>query len=216
MNMKLVNYLSSLLPESEQWVTEMEQRAKEDFIPIMDPLAMHFLMQIIRMTKPQHILEIGTAIGYSTLRMSEAYSDAKIITIERNRDHMKEAINQINKHNKKDTIHVLQGEAVTHMDHLANEQMKFNLIFIDAAKSKYKQFFQKAIPLLSKDGIIVTDNVLFKGYVYNDGQAHRRHQKLANKIDSFNHWLAKHPQFHTSLVPIGDGIAMSMKKFRKR
>lgn len=212
MNNDLTKYLTTFLPEKDESIKQIERQAEQDFIPIMDPLAINFLMQIIRMKQPKSILEIGTAIGYSALRMNEAYPNAKITSIEQNHDRVTAAINNINAQNKTEQIKVVHDDALTYMLKLANVNEKFDLVFIDAAKSKYKQFFEAAVSLLCKNGIIITDNVLFKGYVYKNKDAKTKHRKLAKKVDSFNKWLAAHPDFMTSIVPIGDGVAISIKK----
>jgi predicted O-methyltransferase YrrM len=86
------------------------------------------------------------------------------------------------------------------------------LLFIDAAKGKYKQFFNLFSPMLSSHGVIITDNVLFKGYVYEAESASKRMSKLAGKIDEFNQWLCNLEEYHTVLVPVGDGIAITTRK----
>lgn len=205
------NYILSLIRDNKDWVNLLEEKAKKEAIPIMDAVSINFLMQIVRIKKPQYILEIGTAIGYSALRMIEAYPQTHIVTIERDKKRKKEAEYFIQLFNQEDKIDVMYGDALCIMEKLTNDHRTFDLIFIDAAKSQYKNFFEQGISLLSDNGIIVTDNILFKGYVYND-HSHSRYQKLAKKIDTFNNWLANHPLFETAFLPIGDGIALSLKK----
>ncbi|MFD1362972.1 O-methyltransferase [Lentibacillus salinarum] len=210
MDEKLTNYLIQSLPARENWVVELEQAAAGDKVPIMDPLGMNFVMQLIRLTKPARILEIGTAIGYSALRMLEANPEAEIVTIEKDEQRYAQAKQHITKRNKQNHIHVIQGDATEKLQTLTGSF--FDLVLIDAAKGKYQRFFERSIPLLADSGIILSDNVLFKGYVADPEKQHPRYQAIAGKIRTYNDWLVNHPDFTTTFVPIGDGIAISTKK----
>lgn len=206
-----IKYLTDVLPEKADWIKGIEKQAKQGNVPIMDAVSVHFLMQLIRLHQPARILEIGTAIGYSALRMQEAYPAAKIITIERDEQHFKQAINNIEAQNKQDNIHVIFGNALDELEKLAVDNEQFDTIFIDAAKGQYKCFFDLSIPLLKDNGLIISDNVLFRGLVANPNAESRRLNKLAGKIRDYNEWLINHPGFTTSIVPIGDGVAISLK-----
>ncbi|ALX48161.1 O-methyltransferase [Lentibacillus amyloliquefaciens] len=209
MDETLANYLRNSLPDNKTWVTELEQAAEMDNVPIMDPISMNFVMQMIRLIKPDQILEIGTAIGYSALRMLEAYPAAQIVTIERDENRYHKANNNIRRLDKQGHITTLFGDAIEQLQQM--QSRAFDLILIDAAKGKYQRFFEHAAPLLVNGGTVLSDNVLFKGYVADDGKQHPRYQKIAKKIRTYNDWLTNHPDFATTIVPIGDGIAMSIK-----
>lgn len=213
MDKMLTNYLMQSLPAGENWVTELERVAAKDGVPIMDPLSMHFVMQLIRLTKPERILEIGTAIGYSALRMLQANPEAQIVTIEKDETRFYQAIRNIKNRNKQDHIHVIYGDAVDKLETMTDST--FNLVLIDASKGKYQRFFELSAPLLAKDGFVLSDNVLFKGYVADTKKQHPRYQAIAEKIRTYNDWLMNHPDFTTTFVPIGDGMAISTKKDRK-
>ncbi|GAB3050532.1 O-methyltransferase [Virgibacillus ainsalahensis] len=212
MDQRLTNYLTSLLPPKEDWVSQMEEQAKEESIPIMDPVSINFMMQLIRLLKPNRILEIGTAIGYSALRMVEANPSTSIVTIEKNEERYVHALENIKEQKKEERITVIHGDALEELSEMTKYNQRFDLVFIDAAKGQYKHFFELANPLLVNDGIIISDNVLFRGHVVNPENAHARHKKMVEKIRNYNDWLANHPEFLTSIVPIGDGIAISLKK----
>ncbi|HLR40274.1 MAG TPA: O-methyltransferase [Virgibacillus sp.] len=212
MDEQLKQYLTGTLPEETEWVTNIEKQAKLDSVPIMDSLSIHFLMQLIRLHKPKRILEIGTAIGYSALRMLEAYPKAEIVTIERNEQRMQQAVENIKNQNKQDAIQVILGDALDEIDRLALTNERFDVIFIDAAKGQYKRFFEQSSPLLEENGLIISDNVLFKGYVADPHPENKRLNKIADKIRGYNEWLISHPDFTTSIIPIGDGVAISIKK----
>lgn len=210
---KLEQYLLNHLSETDESIVQLETYAKLERVPIMDPVSMNFLMQMIRLKKPKHILEIGTAIGYSALRMSEAYPAAKIVTIERNEQFYHEAIKNIKQFNKEETINVIYGDALKKLTHIANSEQKplFDFVFIDAAKAQYKRFFKLVQPLLAEDGVVISDNILFRGLVVDNKTSEKRLSKLAEKINKYNKWLIQLEGFSTSIVPIGDGIAITVR-----
>ncbi len=211
MNEKLRNYLAQSLPSADNWVVELERIAKKENVPIMDPVGINFVMQLIRLNKPNRILEIGTAIGYSALRMLQANPNASIVTIERDEQRYNKAVQNIRKLGFQDNIQIIFGDAIEILNELEVDN-QFDLVFIDASKGQYKRFFELSSPLLSENGFILSDNVLFKGYVAEPEKQHPRFQELARKIREYNEWLIKHPDFVTTIVPIGDGVAISNKK----
>lgn len=211
MDDKLKFYLESNLPTDLQWVRDLEHQAKKDFIPIMDRLSMNFMMQMIRIIKPKRILEIGTAIGYSALRMLQAYPDAEIVTIEQDDTRYLEAIKNIKLKERDNQIEVIHGNALEEIPKLPIHK-SFDLIFIDAAKGKYKNFFEMSAPLLSEGGVILSDNVLFRGYIADSTDIDPKYKNLVTKIKDYNKWLIDLPNYSTSIVPIGDGVAISYKE----
>ncbi|ELK45538.1 O-methyltransferase [Halobacillus sp. ACCC02827] len=209
--MEQEQYLQSLLSEPSRPVKEMETYAKENHVPIMEPLGIEFLMQLIRIQKPTAILEIGAAIGYSALRMVEANPDCTVTTIERDEERYNEALSNIRNMHKENQIRVIHGDALD-VKEVVSGHGPFDMLFIDAAKGKYEEFFHLYSPLVKQDGMIISDNVLFKGYVADDTDAGPRMAKIARKIRGFNEWLVRHPDYHTTIVPIGDGVAITKKK----
>lgn len=208
---RLTVYLQERLPKRSNFFLELEKVAAENHVPIMDPYSMETVLQLLRLYKPKKILEIGTAIGYSSLRMAECLPDAKIITIERDEKRVQEAKNNITKAGKNEQINLLEGDAFA----LLNEVKKyapFDFLFIDAAKAQYQRFFEMYEPLVSDGGLIITDNVLFKGYIYEHKDLPKRQRSLVEKIQKFNDWLLKHPQYDSLILPVGDGILVSIKK----
>ncbi|MDY0405499.1 O-methyltransferase [Virgibacillus sp. 179-BFC.A HS] len=212
MEEQMKNYLASLMPPEPSWVQELKAQANTDKIPIMEDASMQLLMQLIRIKQPDKILEIGTAIGYSALRMSQAYPDAHIITLEKDDIRYNQAVVNIAKLNKENVIHPVLGDALEEMEKYISEGRRFDCIFIDAAKGQYKHFFTLADKLLNHQGMIVTDNVLFRGFVAIDQFEHPRYQKMVAKIKSFNQWLCQLSDYETSIIPVGDGVAISCKK----
>jgi predicted O-methyltransferase YrrM len=207
---KLLDYLHKKLPERSSLFQEMEQYAKEENVPIMDAYSMETVLQLLRMFQPKRILELGTAIGYSASRMA-AVVQAIIVTIERDEERYKVAEEYFNKQEIQERIHLLKGDAFDLVEE-AKKYGPYDCLFIDAAKGQYKRFFESFTPFLSETSMIITDNVLFKGYVYEDDIENKRLQKLGKKIDGFNDWLINHPDYNTIILPVGDGIAISIKK----
>src|SRR5699024_3465818 len=210
---KTQKYLEQLIPKSNDFMCSLEQYASEHRVPIMEKEGIHFLSQLIRLQQPDTILELGTAIAYSALRMHEAAPNAHITTLERNDEMVAIARKNVQLAEKEHAIKIMHADAFDALEQLTNEKKQFDFIFIDAAKGQYKKFFTLVEPLLADKGIIVCDNVLFKGYVVDTTQTdNKRLQKLAKKIDTFNQWLMANESYQTSLIPIGDGITISMKK----
>ncbi|MFG6118922.1 O-methyltransferase [Thalassobacillus sp. B23F22_16] len=203
-------YLESLLPPSPSWAKEMEEFANDNQVPIMEPLGIQYLMQLVRVTRPKRILEIGAAIGYSALRMLEAHPMTEIVTIERDPDRFSQAEANLEKLDKDNHIDLIYGDALELQEQIA-QKGPYDVLFIDAAKGQYKNFFESYAPMITEKGIIVSDNVLFKGYVAGRDD-NPRMQRIGNKIKKYNEWLIEHPNYHTSIIPIGDGIALTVKR----
>lgn len=210
MDKQLQAYLQSLLPEKKDWITEMEHTASQDRIPVMDPVSMQFVLQLIRIQKPDSILEIGTAIGYSALRMADVSPHTKVTTIERDKQRFQLAKENVKTIGMQHRIEVVQGDALEILPELPKKA--FQMIFIDAAKGHYKRFFELSHPLLKNNGIILSDNVLFRGYVTDPEQVTQsRHKKMVSKLQTYNQFISEQPSYSTSIVPIGDGVAISIK-----
>lgn len=210
-NEELQLYIQGLVPERTELLAEMEKYASEHGVPIMEITGIEALLQLLRIQQPKKILEVGTAIGYSALRMAFAIPDASIITIERDEERSSIAERYFEKANVQPRIVLIKGDALE-----VEEQVKvhapYNVIFIDAAKGQYRRFFELYAPFLSKDGIIVTDNVLFKGLVCVEDIENKRRRQLIQKIRNFNSWLMEHPEYDTVIIPVGDGVAISRKR----
>ncbi|MFD1609847.1 O-methyltransferase [Oceanobacillus luteolus] len=210
-NDSIHTYLQELVSPKPDWVMTLEEHADKNNVPIMESVAIDFMLNQIKIHQPKQILEVGTAIGYSALRMLEASPNSEIITIEKDEQRYKEAIETISKQNKDNKIIVHLGDALDVMQKLQEADKKFDFIFIDAAKGKYRDFFDIAHQLLNKGGWIVTDNVLFRGYVANPEAAPKRYKNMVKKISEYNQLLSTHPDYITSILPIGDGVMLSYK-----
>jgi predicted O-methyltransferase YrrM len=211
LNEKLQDYIDSLIEPRQGLLAEMEEFAHIHDVPIMESAGIETMLQLLRIQQPESILEVGTAIGYSALRMSFALPMTKIVTLERDEERYELAAEYIDRAGKRDQIIQIKGDALL-LDQEVNKYAPFDVIFIDAAKGQYRRFFELYSRDLKPGGVIITDNVLFKGLVFEQEIESKRIRSLVKKIDEFNHWLAGHPEYDTVILPIGDGVAVSKKR----
>ena len=204
-----MEYLDNLNKlEFNELDNEMMEYARVNNVPIIQLEGLHFLRQVIMLKGCKRILEIGTAIGYSSIQMAKL--GATVDTIEINNGSYNLAIENIKKANLSDKINVYLADALE-ID--INTLDKYDLIFIDAAKAQYINFFNKFKVLLNDKGVILTDNLLFHGLVLEKETIESRNlRQLVKKIDNYNYWLMEQNDFDTTIYNIGDGIALSIKK----
>ncbi|MBM7645853.1 putative O-methyltransferase YrrM [Scopulibacillus daqui] len=208
----LSRYTAALAPKNIPMLDKLEKDARDRKIPIMQPDGMALVQHYIKLIKPKRILEIGTAIGYSAIKMALASESAQIFTIERQEEMYKEALKNIQSFGLDRRIQVIKGDAAETAEEI-RQYAPFDFIFIDAAKGQYRLFFELYSPLLSQNGLIITDNVLFRGLAAHPERAEsKRLRKLAEKINRYNEWLSSHPDFDSVFLTVGDGIAVSAKK----
>ncbi len=210
-NDKVDLYIESLIPKRPDFFLEMELYANENKVPIMEISGMEAMIQFLRIKQPKKILEIGTAIGYSALRMAHALPKTEIVTIERDEERAQLAQGYFQQFDHNGQIHFLKGDALE-MEELVMQQGPYDAIFIDAAKGQYKKFFELYSRFVHEQGIIITDNVLFKGLVAQEVIEHKRTEQLVKKIKAFNEWLMSQPDYYTIILPVGDGVAISQKR----
>lgn len=204
------SYIQELTPLADPLLAEMEKVAEKDKVPIINRASIHFIRSILRYKGDvRHILEIGTAIGYSTIWLAKASPQAEVDSIERDSIRYAQAEEFIKRAYLQDRIHLHIADA---RDYASQLDKQYDLIFIDAAKGQYKLFFESYAPLLKSGGIIITDNVLFHGHVVEESMANKRIRPMVQKIKDYNDWLKNHPQFETSFIPLGDGLALSIKR----
>ncbi len=192
----------------DQYDEEMIAYANEHKVPIIQLEGLAFLKQIVRLHKPQTILEIGSAIGFSASQMAKC-SNAQIITIERDELMYQEALKNIEKQNLQNRINIHFKDALEAFDLV--KDMRFDMLFIDAAKGQYRRFFEMYEPLLNEGGIIVTDNLTFHGLIFEEIKD-RNLRQLVRKIKEYNAFLLENENYETSIFQIGDGISISIKK----
>ena len=192
----------------DEYFLEIEKYAKENDVPIMNKRGINFLCKLIDKNNVKNILEIGSAIGYSALKMASVSDDIKIVTIERDQERYLKAIKNIKKMNKEKQINIILGDALE-----TEINGSYDLIFIDAAKGQNIKFFNKYSKLLNKKGLIVTDNMLFHGLVEEKERIKNKNlRQLVNKIKKYIEFLKENTEYNTKFYKTGDGIAVTTKK----
>lgn len=188
-------------------INDLEVYAKENNVPIMMKDGIAFLCNYIKENDIKSILEIGSAIGYSSIMMAQISEDIKITTIEKDKNRYDIAVSNINKFNLENRITILNEDALD-----SNIIDKFDLIFIDASKGNNIKFFNKYKSNLNKKGVIVTDNLSFHGLVENPELIKTKNQRgLVNKIKSYLEFLDNNNEFNTTYVSVGDKISISIR-----
>ncbi|WNF37641.1 O-methyltransferase [Bacillaceae bacterium IKA-2] len=204
-------YLGSLIKARNNLLTEMEEFARVHNVPIMDIVSMEAMLQIVSLVRSKKVLEIGTAIGYSAMRVAEKLPDCLIVSIERDKDRYEKAKYFIARANLENRVKLIYGDALE----IAPELKKygdFDCLFIDAAKGQYKRFFELYSPFVEREGLVISDNVLFKGIVAQDGKVAKGLRTMVVNLRAYNEMLIADQEYETTFYPIGDGLAISKKK----
>ena len=189
---------------NKQELQKIKQKALEEHIPIIMDDTLE-----LKENKPHKILEIGTAVGYSAICFTEILAeDGQIDTIERDKERVKEARENIKKAEVENKINIHEGDAVEILPTLKN---KYDVIFIDAAKGKYPFFLKEALRMLNTNGIIFADNILYKGYVMSDYNKHKQRTAVRN-LREYIKEVNENPELETEILEVGDGLAISKKK----
>ncbi|WP_187998741.1 O-methyltransferase [Listeria marthii] len=211
MNDIIHDYLLKHIPKSTPFFEELEAYAEENEVPIMEPDSLHCLLQILDIQKPKRILELGTAIGYSALKMADQLPNVEIITVERDEERYKQAVHNIQRYGASDRVKPLLTDAIEGAEEILPHG-PFDAIFIDAAKAQYEKFFHIYTGSLAENGVIYSDNVLFKGLALDMSPEKQRKLRVARKMRHFNDFLVTHPDFDTTTIPLGDGLSISKRK----
>jgi len=189
----------------------MEEYAEKNNIPIMQKEGIEFLTNYIKENNVKTILEIGSAIGYSAIKMALIDKNITITTIERDKERYDLAINNISNLNLNNQIEIFNEDAL-----IFDTEKKYDLIFIDAAKAQYIKFFEKYKKNLNENGTIISDNLEFHGLVKNKEQIKNRNTlQLVKKIEKYVNFLKDNDEFETEFIKLGDGIGISKRKKQK-
>lgn len=188
---------------------KIKEKALEDHIPIIMDDTLEVMEKYLKEEKPQRILEIGTAVGYSAICFTDFLADDGVIdTIERDTERVQEARENIKKTQVADKINIYEGDAVEILPTL-NE--KYDAVFIDAAKGKYPFFLKEALRMIKPNGIIFADNILYKGYVMSDYNKHKQRTAVRN-LREYIKEVSENPNLETEILEVGDGLAVSKIK----
>lgn len=189
-------------------IKAMKKYACDNKVPILSDSGLEFLLQLVRLCKVKKVLEIGTAIAYTSSVIALEDEEIVIDTIERNDQMYEEAMKNIEALKLNERIRIFHADALEIDDSLLSSD--YDLVFIDAAKAQYIKFFNKYSVLTKVGGIIVTDNLGFHGYVFQKERIETKNlRNLTDKIKNYNDWLSKNKKYRTVFYPVGDGMAIS-------
>jgi len=188
---------------------KIKEKALEEHIPIIMDDTLEVIAKILTEVKPKNILEIGAAVGYSAMCFSEYLQDGgRIDTIERDEERILQAKENFVKVGVEDKIKLYEGDAVEILPTLNGN---YDVVFIDAAKGKYPFFLEQALRMLNDKGVIIADNVLYKGYVMSDYNKHKQRTAVRN-LREYIARVNEDANLDTEILEVGDGLAISYKK----
>ena len=207
----ITEYLRAKTVHENVFLNELEEYAEKNSVPIVEPETSRFLSVMTEIIRPKRILEIGCAIGYSAILMSESLSeDGKIYTLEYNADMAAEARKNIERAGLSDKIEVIEADAKEYLSQIDNDG-GFDMIFLDGPKAHYIYMLDKCVRLLRSGGLLIADNVLYKGMTADDNHVIRRKITIVKRLRKFIDALMAHDKLKTSLLSLGDGVTVSVK-----
>lgn len=208
---RMTVFIDSMDPGNTEFLDQLEMYSRETNVPIIRPSMQSLLKLLLQMQQPKRILEVGCAIGFSALLMSEyGPKDCHITTIEKYEKRIPIAKENFKKAGKEDKITLLEGDA---MEILKELEGPYDFIFMDAAKGQYIHFLPEILRLLPVGGVLVSDNVLQEGEVIESRFAvTRRNRTIHSRMREYLYTLKHHPMLVTSILPVGDGVTISVKK----
>jgi predicted O-methyltransferase YrrM len=208
---RVTDYLRSLIPPYDEKLQNLARQCRKAHVPIVEPEVAQLLLFLVSSRKPKKILEIGTAVGYSSILMGRVIRQYKgsIATIERNRARYLSARKNIENAGLDEYINLIYGDA---SDILIELKDSYDMVFLDAAKGQYLNFYPEIYRLLLPGGILVADNVLYRGLVIPGSTFHRRKKTMVCRLRKFLQELNTNPSLTTTILPIGDGVAIAYKE----
>ncbi|MDE7016623.1 MAG: O-methyltransferase [Lachnospiraceae bacterium] len=208
---RMVAFINFLEPDDTPLLREIEKEAKETNVPIIRTQTQSLIKFLLAVKKPMSILEVGCAIGFSALLMSEyAPAGCQIVTMEKYEKRIPIAKENFKRAGKEQSITLLEGDALELLKELDGA---YDLIFMDAAKGQYIHFLPDVMRLLAKGGILLSDNVLQDGDIIESRYAvTRRNRTIHARMRDYLYELKHHPQLETVILPVGDGVTLSVKK----
>ena len=210
-------YIESLYRGNEGFLAELETKAGQERIPIIRPQVQNLLRTVITGLKPRSILEVGTAVGFSAILMAQcAPADCRITTIENYEKRIPAAEENFKRAGYSDRITLIKGDAADVLGELRNKSAgseRFDLVFMDAAKGQYLNFFEDVMALLGEGGVLVSDNVLQEGDIIQSRFAVRRRDRtIHSRMREYLYVLTHDERLSTTILPMGDGVTVSVKK----
>lgn len=211
------NYINNFYKDESHELYSFRQSCEAEYVPIITPETQGFLSLLLKFHEPKRILEIGTGVGYSAIFFAKLLPQCLITTLELIEKRYTEANINIEKYGVDERVRIVTGDASITLDELIEEnkntEQKYDFVFIDSAKSRYLEFFDKSTKILSPDGIIVADNVMLNGRTASDifMKKHRDRTSML-KMRDFIDYLKCNNKFETELFNIGDGLTVSRMK----
>ena len=203
-------YINNTHKKEEPFFEELRKYAEENHIYIVKPQVEKLIAVLMSIIKPKNILEVGTAIGYSSILMLKYAGDtSSVTTIERDESVLEEARENIKKRGLEERINTIFGDATEVLESLSGE---YDFVFIDAAKGQYRDHFEKSLKLIKSGGIILTDDVLYFGMTASDELATKKHITITRRLREYLDFLCSDVRFETTILPIGDGVAITYVK----
>lgn len=213
MDERMEVFLEMLCKEQPEYLKSISLQAQQEHVPVMRRQTGEILRFVINAHKSKSILEIGTAIGYSALCMSQENCVERIDTIEKVAARITEAKDNFCKYDKDKRIHLVEGDAAEVLDKLTAAEQLYDLVFMDAAKGQYPAFLTYIDKLLVKGGILVTDNVLQEGELLESRYAvNRRDRTIHSRMREFLYILTHSSDWNTIILPVGDGLSVSVRQ----
>ena len=198
-DLNITEYIRSLMKEEKNDLSHIESEARVNHVPIVKPETKELLRTLVLLKKPMKILEVGAAVGFSSLYMNSYQPEGgTIITIERNEKRIKKAKENIKNQGKEEQITLLEGDAIEILKGLDGS---FDLIFVDAAKGQYIHFLDDVLRLLAPEGDVARSRYAIE----------RRDRTIHKRMRDYLYTIKNHPQLETTILPVGDGVAISIK-----
>lgn len=196
----------------EEILSKIKEEALLNHVPILMDESMNLIEVILKLKKPNKILEVGSAVGYSAICFSKYLTgeNSKIKTIELNEKRFKVAVSNINKMQLEDKIEIINADATKYLATIPDDE-KYDVCFIDAAKGQYNVFLEQALRLTKSGGIIIADNVLWKGRVLGEYNEHR-HRTAVTRLRTYLKTISENDKLESKVFNIGDGVAVSFVK----
>lgn len=207
----VTEYIREKTAQKNEFLKELEAYAAENKVPIAEPETARLLSVLTKLKRPEKILEVGCAIGYSSILMSEGLAEnGSILTLEYSPEMIAEARKNIRRAGLENVIKVVEADAKDYLWYIEDDE-SFDMIFLDGPKAHYCYMLDDAVRLLKKGGLLISDNVLFKGMISDEEHFVRRKVTIINRLREYIDMLMEHPQLETAILSQGDGVTVSIK-----